>query len=732
MLRVSWLYAVSGFVSLGYQVAWFRIVADWFGSTNLTFALVVCSFIGGLSLGAMASERLSTWLSRRLGLRDRLRVYGWLEIAVSCAILLTPLAQRLPADLWGAFPYSLHGEIWVPTAAYRLSQVAIAALCVLVPCIFMGATFPLLCSAFLGEPRGERFPAALYASNTLGACLGVLACQFVFLLWLGHVRTLWLMAAVNLLLGLYFALRGGAPASAQPADAPLPPPGAEPKTDATASGVLLACAILSGFLAGALEGDLFKRISFLISVNPGATMTFISFWAIVGIFGASVLVHRSARLTLSGIKLGFGLALVCYLVAWRLRDTIIYPTLFHSTPAQLLVSTGIYVLPPFFLISFLLPYACNRLQSRGRHLGLAYGLNTAAFCLGLIGFSLIAPMVNVFFSLKLFMWTFGLCCVLLATLSEEGPLAAWKPASAVAGFALAILATPAEFDRSYFPPDSPPATRPVSALKSNGATTTFRAGRNLYFDRMSMSATTPAAQVYQRLMAHFPLLAHPHPRKALLICFGVGNTASAIAAHDTIEQLDAVDLNDKIFETAPEFAKWNARVYEDERIRMIHDDGRDFLNRTDEVYDLITSEPPPPLAAGVYRLYSREYYQAVLDHLSPDGLMSQWLPIGQMPMRARELAVRTFLDAFPYALLLRAIDQEFILVGSRAPIHLKRLADRFSESPTAVADLEAIGIGAPAGLWSRIYYKDDELRSLYPDGRLLSDQRNDFEHILGP
>jgi hypothetical protein len=52
-------YALSGFVSLGYQVAWFRYFTDWFGSTNLTFALVVCSFIGGLGTDSSLREEYS-------------------------------------------------------------------------------------------------------------------------------------------------------------------------------------------------------------------------------------------------------------------------------------------------------------------------------------------------------------------------------------------------------------------------------------------------------------------------------------------------------------------------------------------------------------------------------------------------------------------------------------------------------------------------------------------------
>ena len=43
MTRILFAYGVSGFVSLGYQVAWFRVFTDRFGSTNLTFALVAKS-----------------------------------------------------------------------------------------------------------------------------------------------------------------------------------------------------------------------------------------------------------------------------------------------------------------------------------------------------------------------------------------------------------------------------------------------------------------------------------------------------------------------------------------------------------------------------------------------------------------------------------------------------------------------------------------------------------------
>ena len=218
MRRVFPLYALSGFISLGYQVAWFRIFIDWFGSTNLTFALVVCSFIGGLGCGALLSQRISRLLTDRTGIGDKLRLYGLIELLVGASALVTVAVEYLPPDLWGSFPYYLNDGIWVQAIHYQIAQGAIATVSLFLPCLFMGVTFPLLCDIFRSIPRGGRLPSVLYAWNTIGACVGVLACQFILIPEIGHKPTFWLMAGLNILLGLYFVVSGGAPASDEVAD----------------------------------------------------------------------------------------------------------------------------------------------------------------------------------------------------------------------------------------------------------------------------------------------------------------------------------------------------------------------------------------------------------------------------------------------------------------------------------------------------------------------------------
>jgi hypothetical protein len=60
---------------------------------------------------------------------------------------------------------------------------------------------------------------------------------------------------------------------------------------------------------------------------------------------------------------------------------------------------------------------------------------------------------------------------------------------------------------------------------------------------------------------------------------------------------------------------------------VVVDDGRRYLERTSEQYDLITIDPPPPVeAAGSSLLYSEEFYALAKRRLAPHGILQQWLP----------------------------------------------------------------------------------------------------------
>ena len=773
--RIYLLYCCSGFISLAYQICWFRTYVDKFGSSTFTFTVVLCSFIVGLGLGAMASQRIVTSLRQRTRLKDDLRIYGLLEILIAVSVLLIFLVKLIPADLLGSDPYyavqnAAGLRIHKLILSYYVLQLLTTVVCVFLPCFLMGTTFPLLCQVF---QREERFPSTLYAWNTLGACLGILVCQFVFMSILGHSLTLWLMVFANILLGAYF-LVSGTPAALShwlatavaDSGSASPSPGthsqeaqqkreylsdhrkesrhrkstrkrnqqADTVNSMVSERMLLIVATISGFLVGALEADMFKRVGFF-NDQTAVAMSFTSFWSIAGIFVGSVLVRRLRRLGWNTLKISAIAAWLVYLVLASPKVQYALGGLVGITSLLgLLILTGILVFVPLVLLSMLFPYICNRMQGARRHLGFAYGINSLAFGLGMIAFTWLAPRVSIFYSMKLIHIVVGIGVLFLASLSAQRSIAIWQPV--VAGLALVIgcLVTPRGFDVNYVHPNGPAARFPHRSLKSDGAHTTYIVehpdGDRLFFDNHSMTGVNYPSLLYMRLMAHFPLLTHPQPQKALLICFGVGTTASAIEMHDTIHTLDIVDLSRAVIDTAPEFRRTNYGVYASPKVRLINDDGRAYLNLTQQTYDLITSEPPAPLLEGVYRLYSKEYYQGALDRLGENGLMSQWLPVWTMPQEAVDLAVATFVDVFPNTLMFSGHGHEFILLGSRSPIDLNQLETRFGEQASVRADMERLRVTKPVQLLARIVKTDKELRDQYGGQPVISDARNDFAYLV--
>jgi hypothetical protein len=102
--------------------------------------------------------------------------------------------------------------------------------------------------------------------------------------------------------------------------------------------------------------------------------------------------------------------------------------------------------------------------------------------------------------------------------------------------------------------------------------------------------------------------------------------------------------------------------------QVVIDDGRRFLERSTEVFDVIIIDPPPPVeAAGSSLLYSSEFYQAARRRLRPGGILQQWFPGGERLIE--ESFVRTFQDSFPYTRVFVSVENAGLhLLGSDRPI----------------------------------------------------------------
>jgi spermidine synthase len=320
-------------------------------------------------------------------------------------------------------------------------------------------------------------------------------------------------------------------------------------------------------------------------------------------------------------------------------------------------------------------------------------------------------------------------------------LAAWaagvRPAGRSAGAAFALAAAAFVASQALFPrgamerhlraPVEPwrraEGAEPV-AVREGLTETVLYVERRLFgeplYHRMltnsySMSSTGFFARRYMKLFVWWPLAVHPDAKKALLVSYGVGNTAAALVDVRTLEQIDVVDISRDVLELSrivfPDAARWPLA---DPRVRVHVEDGRHFLQTTRERFDLITGEPPPPKLAGVVGLYTREHFELVRERLAPGGVATWWLPVHGLLEADTKAIVHAFCAAFEDCSLWRGAGLDWMLVGTRGapgPGSAERFARQWSD-PGVAAELAELGVERPEQLGALVLAGPEELREL--------------------
>lgn len=716
------LFFLSGGAALLYQVIWVRQFGNLFGNGVWSAALVTAIFMAGLGLGGHAAGKVA---DRRPG--AALRLYGLVELAIGGWGLLVafalPLTSALSSALSSYAPGPDHSSL---TLASWLGRVAIVTVLLLPSTLLMGATLTLLLQHVLqsdsGAVEGWR-TGALYGANTGGAALGAVVADFVLVPSLGAHAAQLVAVAINVGVGLVVLSRAkSAPAQAAPPGAADPPP-----PGFAWAGLALA---LSGFAGMGLEVLWFR---FFSSALGGYRSVFALLLAVllVGMWLGSAVSGWLARKTqrpallqaiAQGALVAASLGLIAALDVEAAREALAGTTGLGEHVQNLVPMLKVVGIPAV-LMGGAYPLLNALVQSAGpqvgRRAGGLYLYNTAGAVLGSLvtGFVFI-PALGVQRTMPVLaaIALFGL--VPLAAAARwfaQGETPAMKraiPALAVVGFLALALWAGRPRDAVLFSAFVPGWSDEIQLLAAREGPNEVSVvakwpgvGLALITNGHNMSGTTHGSQRYMRAMAHLPLLMLEHPRRALVICFGVGNTVHAVSLHP-VEQIDVAELSPDVLSLASYFNETNHDVLKDPRVRAYVNDGRQHLRMQPEgTYDLITLEPPPIAFAGVGALYSREFYALAKSRLAPGGLVSQWLPAYQVTPEVARAMAASFVAEFPDAVLLSGHGAELILLGSKggdAKLHLDAVHRRLAQRPGVAQDLGQFELGT-----------DDQLVALY-------------------
>jgi spermidine synthase len=744
---IAALFLLAGMAALINQSIWVRWLALILGSSSRAAVVVLAVFMAGLGVGSWWGGR---WADRATGLA--LRRFGWLEIGIGAwAIALIPLTQMLPQlALWVAPANATSGA----PLAWR---VVIAAACLGVPTFLMGATLPLLVRWV--EQTGRIAAPTLawfYAANTLGGALGTLLAVFVLVDRFGLSGSALFAGGLEIAVGIaaLTSVRSQllstpvAPGSASALHSASPVAAVEAPAWTIGALALLA----SGFVGLALEVILFRIFAVLLGSSVYAFAMMLTAFLVGIALGSWAAGRLATRSPVAARPLIISLALVAFgtgLSLWLLQSTSAGGV--ARLPAGLRWAGGVgystelvfcllVVMPVTLALGAAIPAVTRITHSEpnrvARRFGLAYAANTLGAVLGaVLAGVLFIPRFGTASSARGLV-LFAVAVTLAIAVACDRSLRTWGTVAVLGGLGW-WLASGSDPARQAFEARFDPRTivefreGPVQTIavieEDNDQQLAFL---RLVTNQTSLTGTHLYAARYMRLLGHLPVLFSADPRRVMVICLGTGMTAAAVASHDSVEQVDLIELSPEVAAVDRHFESANDGVLDQPKVQLVIEDGRQALLATGARFGAITLEPPPPRDAGVVSLYSRDFYALARQRLVPGGVLAQWIPLHSQSLEEVKLLTATFLAEFEQAAGFMAVERDLILLGSDRPLTLSpQRWERELASVRTRESLERIGFDRLGSLLATQWLSREQLVEFVGAAPIVTDDRPSIEHF---
>ena len=644
MFWFALFFFLSGLCSIVYELVWLRLAMARFGVTTALVSILLSVFMAGLGAGSWAAGR---WV-RRYGHRLKLpplRIYACCELLIGISALIVPLEVA-----WGSrlLEHIAGGSTVSSGSFYLLSGIWLAL--TLIPwCACMGATIPLGMFAMReGAGRSsQRSFSFLYIANVVGAVGGAALAPALIELY-GFHGTLRRGAVLNAIIfiaafGLTFAARWRERQS-QGDDIPARQFGV------AGDRAILLLLFTTGLATMAAEVVWIRLYTYFVGPFVYSFAEILAAYLLATFCGSQVYRFWSRRGARQESRL-----LWVSLALFGLLPLVTADPRIGMNP-DLRIFLGVF--PFSAIIGFLTPMLVDR-WSEGDpdRAGRAYAVNVIGCIIG--------PLLSGFILLPFFGEHRSMLILALPWLGMA-MLGARKDARGLqlAGSAALVIAAVTLF---FFTKDYE-VDFPDSVILRDRTATVLAAGdgmdKMLLVNGVGMTSLTPIT----KMMAHFTL-AHlePPPRNALVICFGMGTTfRSALSWGISVTVVELVPSVPKVF---PYFHADGRQVLHSPNAHVVIDDGRRFLDRSQEKFDAIIIDPPPPLeAAASSLLYSRDFYRLARQHMTQHAILQQWIYAGDDADRAA--VTKALTETFPYVRAYQSMEggQNYHFLASASPI----------------------------------------------------------------
>jgi spermidine synthase len=670
------LFFLSGFSSLVYQVVWTRLAFASFGIITPVLSVVLSVFMLGLAVGSWAGGRWIPALTRKSGLSAAF-FYAGAELLIGLGAFAVPKLFAI-----GEHILLVSGE--TDSFRYLLFSALVLAASILPWCVCMGATFPFM-MAYIRErdSRNVESFSFLYLANVLGAMSGTFMAAVVWIELWGFHHTLWMAAAANFTIAFISICLGWEQQQSAGLAAKMDAPAitvttASARVGTMQGGMVKWILFSTGFMAMAME-VVWTRAFIPVLKTQVYSFAMIVFTYLGATFVGSWIYRRDLRRNCprSAGKLIAALTITAFLPV-LVNDTRLVEANWHGIVDTFSVILLLASLCPVCaLLGYLTPSLIDEYASgQPTKAGQAYAINVLGCILGpLFACYILLPHLSERHALILLGLPFFIFYFLVGRAQPRRQQLGWGVMAVVVLVASVFLVR--DFEGTLIRSEKNTTVRrdytaSVISMEADGH-------KWLLVNGIGMTVLTPIT----KFIVHLPLAFHKgKPESALVICFGMGTTyRSALSWNIDTTVVELVPSVTKAFGFYHADA---ARAVNDPNGHMITDDGRRYLKRTDKKFDVIVVDPPPPVqAAGSSLLFSREFYDLAKQHLKPGGILQMWFP-GDNEIATGQAVIRSINESFPYVRCFPSVEGWGVhVLASMQPIEqldAEQLAARMPES----------------------------------------------------
>jgi spermidine synthase len=216
-----------------------------------------------------------------------------------------------------------------------------------------------------------------------------------------------------------------------------------------------------------------------------------------------------------------------------------------------------------------------------------------------------------------------------------------------------------------------------------------REGQYIFFLDGIPQIITPIPDIgFVEEFVNLPLLAHPDPKRLLILSGGAGGVINEVLKHPSIEVVEYAELDPLLLKLIRRFStSLTEEELTDRRVKVKHIDGRLLLKMTQDKYDLILIGLQDPSDLQTNRFFTKEFFSLAKKRLREGGILVIGLP-GSLTYLSDELKnlnaciFNTLKSIFSYVRVFPGDGMNLFLSSDSEEISLfdrMRLVDRLKE-----------------------------------------------------